>query len=534
MKRTASSFNKHRTPCQANLREYNPKAYMPIKQQFTIVNTNKILTISGITILLSVLISLTSCNEDKESNLYLEPQNLAVSSFSLKSGVGSQELDSVFFSIDLERGLIFNADSLRKGTDISKVVANIRFRGAVSGAIIVMNGGKVREGEIDYRSNPNDSIDFTGNVTLNVKADDNKIATSYRIKVNVHNVDSDTLFWDKTARAELPSRLPDPKAQKTVKSGDTVYTLINESDDSYTMSTTESLQAFNWHKTAITFGFRPQVETLTATDDALYILDNQGGLHFKKLDSTSWQSTTEVWISMIGSYTGTVIGLKNLNGETVYTQYPEKDILSTKIAEDFPVVSGSNLVTLTNKWTSSPVAFFVGGRTADGKISDSTWAFDGTNWIKMSVGGIPALEGASVIPYYNYRPSAQGNSMIEYNVWMLIGGKKADGEFNRTVYVSYDNGVNWATGTSSLQLPPDMPAMEGCDNLVIDTPMDAQISDMWKASSRPTRVHYELDGNVIRWGCPYIYLFGGYAPNGSLYNTIWKGVLSRLTFTPII
>ncbi|MDE7409414.1 MAG: hypothetical protein K2N09_05265, partial [Muribaculaceae bacterium] len=54
--------------------------------------------------------------------------SVAVTKFSLKSKKGSNvKLDSVFFSIDLNRGVIFNADSLPVGTDVTKLVPVIGY-----------------------------------------------------------------------------------------------------------------------------------------------------------------------------------------------------------------------------------------------------------------------------------------------------------------------------------------------------------------------------------------------------------------------
>ena len=36
------------------------------------------------------------------------------------------------------------------------------------------------------------------------------------------------------------------------------------------------------------------------------------------------------------------------------------------------------------------------------------------------------------------------------------------------------------------------------------------------------------------WDCPYIYVFGGYGNNSMVQNSIWKGVVNRLTFKPIV
>ena len=139
--------------------------------------------------------SLTSCNE-KTRDTFLNPENLAVTSFSLKADSDNPGLDSVYFSIDLKNGIIFNADSLRKGTAINKVVPSISFSNTPSEATIIMSGGTTREGEVDYKKNPTDSIDFTGDVLLRVAASEGEISMTYRIKVNVHKIETDSLFWD--------------------------------------------------------------------------------------------------------------------------------------------------------------------------------------------------------------------------------------------------------------------------------------------------------------------------------------------------
>lgn len=489
----------------------------------------------GAAALMAGTASLASCNKDKDSDLYLDPVNLAVKSFTLNGGIADQELDTVFFSIDLERRLIFNADSLRKGTDISKVVANITFDNTPSEAVIVMQGGTTREGEIDYRENPTDSIDFTGNVTLRLKSDNDKIGTTYRIKVNVHNIDSDSLYWSEASVAALPSRMPNPMRQKTVEHANNAISIIQEADASYTLAKSDGIDGSGWSKTKLELPFSPEIESLTATSSNLWMLASDGSLYSSDIDGSGWTHTGQTWRTLIGRYNETVVGLRNLDGSIVFAQYPMLDLLQKEAPADFPVSGLSNFVTLSNQWTSSPVAFFSGGRKTDGTLSDRTWAFDGANWITLSQGGLPQIEGAAIIPYYNYRPSASGDYMVQYKVWMLIGGRLSDGKFNRTVYVSYDNAVNWTKAADSVQLPDCIPTMTGCDAIVAETDMQANLSDMWKSRHRTaTRAGWTLEGDVISWGCPYIYLFGGYAPDGTLYNTIWRGVLSRLTFTPII
>ncbi|MDE5840878.1 MAG: hypothetical protein K2H49_08160, partial [Muribaculaceae bacterium] len=71
---------------------------------------------------LLLIAGVSSCNKATETTeeLYMPASSVAVTAFSLKPKSGSKvKLDSVFFSIDLNKGVIFNADSLPVGTDVT-------------------------------------------------------------------------------------------------------------------------------------------------------------------------------------------------------------------------------------------------------------------------------------------------------------------------------------------------------------------------------------------------------------------------------
>jgi len=484
----------------------------------------------------ALMVAVSACNEESSTLSMDEMPNMAVTAFSLSANTRNPGLDSAYFSIDLERGIIFNADSLRKGTDISKVVAKITYPDVVDRAIITMTGGSVRTGEIDYEKTQTDSIDFTGEVTLTLGIKKFDVEKVYRLKVNVHKEEPDLLAWDEMAFAALPSRLGSPLRQKTVEMKGLAVSLIEENDGTYTLATCDNLYADTWKKHQITLPFKPDTGSLAASGTTLWILDDAGNL-YTTTDLETFTPAGEKWLSITGTYLDSAIGIREEEGKRYFAQHPVRDMNQCEIPSDFPVSGTSNFVTLQNKWTSSPVALAACGRKADGKMSDSVWAFDGKEWIILSNGGLPAMEGASLIPYYNYRPSHSGDSMIEYGVWMLLGGRMADGSFNRTIYISYDNGVTWHKGDSKLQLPDVVPSMSGCDNIVAEHPMEGNLSDNWKIARRgngPRRIGFTTDGDRVLWDCPYIYLIGGQSPDGKLYDTIWRGVLQRLTFMPII
>lgn len=487
-----------------------------------------------ILLMLAAISLLAACNKKSDLEAFTEQSTLAVTDFSLKADTKNPGLDSAYFAIDLDHGVIYNPDSLRPGTPINKIIPSISFSSDVESAVIKMEGGTTRTGEVNYKETATDSIDFTGSVTLTLTH--GEYQRTYRLKVNVHQQYADSLYWNEAARVQLPSRLPDPRSQKTVALADTTaVALILENDGSYTLSTSKRLFENTWDKKEITLPFTPRLETLAAAGSDLYMLDSTGSLFKGDLDG-NWQSTGQVWQSIIGAYLNSAIGLRSVNGHTLFAQYPLTNLIEKEIPSDFPVSGYSDFVTLTNKWTLSPVAFFMGGVTADGTLSPATWAFDGAEWIRLNDGDIPALEQASLIPYYYYRSTTSGK-LDEFRVWMLLGGRKADNSINRTVYISLDNGVHWQAGSSLLQLPNIIPDMWGCNNIVASSPKSSNISDNWKIRYRRNgraRLPYEINGDIIRWQCPYIYLIGGTDSEGNLCNSIWRGVLSRLTFVPII
>ncbi len=464
--------------------------------------------------------------------------SVAVTNFSLKSKSGTKvKLDSVFFSIDLNHGVIFNADSLPVGTDVTKLVPVISYASSASAVTLTQTGGKYT-GEIDYKTNPTDSVDFSGKVVLKITAEDNTTTREYDIKVNVHTQEPDSLVWDQLAVTPIPSRGDNPKSQKTVVYKETSYTLINENDGSYTLAVATDLMAGEWDKHELTLGFEPNVRTLNATSEKLYILDTAGTL-YTSADGITWENTGATWTNIIGAYGNAMLGIRSEGGSLMHTSWPaEAGIKEMAVSDDFPVFEYSNFVQFSNRWTTLPIGFMTGGRLANGSYTEETWGFDGDHWALLSEGMMPEVAGATIVPYFVYRKTNSSLVQTEFSVWMLIGGKLSDGKFNKRIFVSYDNGVNWYAAEKQMQLPDHFPGLWQLDGVVTEDAKKASLEDNWtRTASRPlpgmARVKYTVEDYEVSWDCPYIFIFGGIKDNGSLNDKVWRGVLNRLTFTPL-
>lgn len=482
-----------------------------------------------LTFLSAVCMLLAGCNADKEPAYIAASTNTAITKFSLKADSKiCANLDTVFFSIDLERGVVFNADSLPVGTDVTRLIPVITMADGVSGAVINMTGGSKRTGTVDYLTTPSDSIDFSGQVDITITAADGTTVRSYALKVNVHNENPDSLVWNTKAQSALPSRLANPKEQKTIVSGTTVYTLIEENDGRYTIAKTSAAHPETWEKNRTTFYPRQiRLRSFSATSDALYILCQNGILLESRDEGVTWSDVADRWYSIIGVYDSYLLGLAYDPEDDciVRATYPPRgERQSAKYG--FPLRGASNMTSFTNKWMSEPIAVIVGGDIGNGELTNATWGYDGTQWSNIAEpSALPPVADATVVPYFISKRAGTSWVFNEMSVLLLIGGRLQDGTLNNTVYISYDNGIRWSVAPNTLQLPASFTPRYMADMAVLPRPMQADFE--------PQRLPYQTDGYTVSWECPYIYIYGGIDADGQLCNSIVSGAINRLKFRPL-
>lgn len=486
----------------------------------------------------------SACSSKEES--YYEPDQanlggVAVKGFSLKANSKVlNNLDSVFFSIDLNTARIFNADSLPYGTDVSALAVSLT-TDACSKVTVLAPG---EEEEIDYLTDESVKINFSkGSVKLHLVSYDGEHSRDYDIKVNVHNVVPDSLYWSEAAYRALPTAFRNPVAQKTVASTWTgqVYCLTTDGAD-YNMSVSPNPYKGNWYDGTPHFGKDADVSTFTYAEGMFYILADDGELLASTNPYNGWRGTGEHWSSIIGAY-GQVrlLGLKKVGDRYIHVSYPA--LQETVASADFPVSAHSAVVEFTTKWASKPQILFLGGRLADGSLSGATWAYDGSKWAKIGDGMKPA-ENYSVTRYTITETDTVSWRLKESDVLLAFGGLSEDG-VGRDVYLSRDMGITWKKGDKYLQLPEYMPSVYDADLIVFNTPMTEAVNGSdaaakaWhevplkKLPSVYTMPKSRIATPVEDWECPFLYMFGGLDENGVLQNSLWRGVINHFTFRPL-
>ncbi|MDE6396689.1 MAG: hypothetical protein K2K84_05410 [Muribaculaceae bacterium] len=478
----------------------------------------------------------TACNSSEETTEYI-PSNAAVRSFSLTADSKVlPNLDSVYFSIDLFTGEIFNADSLPYGTKTSALVPVILTNGSSVAELSVPRPNQT-DTLMNYLENSTDSVDFSnGPVKLRIVSLDGRTERNYTIRVNVHTVPTDTLTWSRLDRGNLPSVFQVVSEQHTAENAGTFYCLTRY-ENRYSMAVSTD-PAGPWDAAEVTLPANARVNTLTATTDGIFILDDSSNLFTSTDNGATWTKTGATMTNMIGAYQKNVIGTKKTGHDWSIVSFPDNKTWA--LPEGFPVSGASIPVNYRFEMSVSPQMLIVGGRNANGNLVDRSWAFDGDQWADITRSAMPEkLENMAVVPYFNiitdtlsWRVSSRSSVML------AMSGNRADGTPNDTVYLSRDFGMHWSKAPDNLQIPTSViPSRTNAQAYAYTSKVTARsgrgnISTIWMPVGY-SAIRSRATAPITEWEAPYIYLFGGTNAEGTMYNTVYRGAITEFTFKPL-
>lgn len=460
------------------------------------------------------IFAFSGCNDNDGYETSIDYTSTQVQSFNLMSNDKIlNNLDSVYFSIDLVNARIFNADSLPFGTPVNKLQIEVKTDNCSEIEVRFPHPDHLGDSVINYMTNSTDSIDFSrGNVRLHVVSYDRAASRDYTLEVNVHKTVADTLLWFTDTPMSLPSSLTSISASATVMRNKNLYTLTTDNDGNYCLNTASSPLDAGSNEN-LSFSFIPQIESFTATESAFFILADNGDL-YTSADARNWTSCDVNWTSITATYGDILLGVVKDGDTYKHSTYPGSP--TTVIPEDFPVSGNSQAIRFTSKWSPEAQIITMGGTKADGTPSPTVWAYDGSLWAKIADNTPMKVTGASMFPYYVCETDTNTWTATTRSVFMTLGGTQADGTPNGTIHISYDLGFNWQEAPSLMQPPKNFPPIHGARAFIINKAMPSR-------AIRP----------ITDWDTPYIYLYGGYDSEGKPYPYILQGVINKLQFKPL-
>lgn len=468
-------------------------------------------------------ICFSSCNSEGYEEVVikdLSASNVEVKSFKVAARFNGEDADSLDFSVDLNAGSIFNADSLPMDYVLGNGIVSMTLP-TVSKAEIVMHyvDAEKEDVVVDYLEKPTDSIDFKADkVSVRIVAANQTVRREYTVKVNVHKLKPDSLSWNERALSKVPGYESGTSAVRVANMGKKYY-ILSGSAAGATLASGDNLATVkSWEAEAVTLPSDAVISSFSATDDALFIITSGNSL-YTSADGKTWSDTGESMSYIYGGYGKTLLGVKNADGKYYHVTYPAS--ADKEIADGCPVSGTSDLIMYSSMWSDKPMAIFVGGKDAEGNLSGCTWGYDGSVWANLTVASLPAVEGVAVCQYYTVSTTRFTTSTTP--VLYAFGGKSKDGTIYNKVYVSVDRGVHWAEGNVNIQLPYYVPEVAGSQAIVCDQTMYVDGGDSSSRAIKP----------VTSWECPYLYLIGGNFAGGRFNGDIYRGVINYLSFIPI-
>ena len=330
------------------------------------------------------------------------------------------------FVIDQNKGLIYNVDSLPKGTDITRVVAEISADGYVFIAA-----------ETDSIWEEGDSLDFTKPIQFKVMSMEGSYGQTYTAKVNVHQQDPNLMSWE-SFEGNFSKEI---NRQKAVYFNQQIL-VFAEQEDQVAVTIANQDNAKEWTGLqAIDIPAKADYSSVVVWGESLYILANNelylstNGIQWTKVETEQKLSGLTAGISnenekkLIGVTTDNVYaeskdGLTWLTYATMPTDFPQANYSYAA----YPLATNGDLYRIV----------LMGQNIVENDTTNIVWSQLSTEheWTPH------AMEENK-----QNCPKLQIAGMIHYNGMLYaFGGPGKEGNSEKAFknfYASNDNGIGW-------------------------------------------------------------------------------------------
>jgi hypothetical protein len=342
------------------------------------------------------------------------------------------------FIIDQNRRLIYNADSLPVGTDVSRVVVGIT---ADTYGIYVV-------AETDSLWEEGDSLNFEKPVQFRVVSELGTLGQVYTAHIHVHQQDPNTLSWQKM-ESNFPTGI---KAQKAVLFNDRMLVFAEQASQVALTQANVHESPLSWSTLeSIDIPVKADYTSVMAWGEQLYILaenelyTSSNGLNWEKVN------TTQSFSQLLGNiHTSNCQKIMAVDADNHYME--STDGTHWESYQDLPADFPRQNLSLTYYPLATNPSInrivLLSDHAAESDTTSVVWTqlCDEHEWIPLTTGDesylCPKMENPSIIHYdnqlYAFGGQGQDNGLLT-----------PFGQF----YVSDDNGISWSPATENMTFP---------------------------------------------------------------------------------
>ncbi len=383
------------------------------------------------------LVSLTlySCSLNSASTVETS-DDATISAFSINDNDSSENASSAVFTIDDEKNIIYNVDSLPYNTRIDSLIPSITFESSDG---FIINDSLT----YDYYTTIK-AIDFKNKVKVTNIASDGETKKTYYVDLRVHKIDPYQYVW-----SQLTSQIGADvfENQKAVLYKNALHFYTNSGINTYLYTSTDGA---TWVKKDVN-GLPADIVFLNNID----VFNNQilllyGTEIYSTTDGINWSKLTTdnvyKYKSLICEFQNKLFavgqnistGNYSIISSTNATSWNEESILPT----DFPV-TGFAATTFKPKYGNKKM-LVVGGNDKNGSILNTRWSTeDGMYWVnlKNAKSSFGPLSNAGVAYY--------GSRLLLFDTYYSNTSLKY-------IRNSLDYGLTWAKADTTQNRPHDL------------------------------------------------------------------------------
>ncbi len=418
---------------------------------------------SSVLALIALWIGATSCNS-KSPYDPVELQNVQL--LELKNNHKNHpELTNTFFSIDHERGVVYNAIALDYYLKVDSVAIRLMFDEGHTAEIAEGENGTTFK---TLKNEGKDSIWLGADnnkfrLRIHSTKDKNLYQKEYLLTINRQAFDPQTLIWERPLNAGLPIKNTDYATMVTQNGIGYYFQTQGTTTKLYTVSEASLATPTTWQAKSLQ-GFTGGMNFVTYTEDTWYASNTAGSL-FQSTDGITWKAMnitegkTQI-IALMGVFKPnkndidkTWVVLVNATPEELAvapdpkSQYTFATIKGGKLERHSvaPSTFPTSKYSVLNITAYNTQSIRLVGGVAMGKPSESVWyTTNGFDWLHQIETGITPSEnkGSLVLKdklLYYFTSSKTGYTQVDYSankgqIWshgkveVLLPSNKAFGQ----------------------------------------------------------------------------------------------------------